>query len=125
MAEEVYIVAATKDIIKATDSSSSDRREFFTCKKTAEWVADNKTRTNPPAKFKVHQCVIMFIGEYKELTEPSDNKIKQYLLDHMGEADNSTVLVEMCASHFNREDWLDDSTHDVWVWALELWRDLD
>lgn len=40
--------------------------------------------------------------------------------DHLTGEINATTLAESAAHQFDHEEWLDDSTHDVWDWAAEV-----
>lgn len=33
---------------------------------------------------------------------------------------NATTLAEAAAWAFDHDEWLDDSTHDVWEWAMKV-----
>jgi hypothetical protein len=51
-------------------------------------------------------------------------KVQQWLSDHAhtffnGCDVNTTELAEHCAAEFDRDEWLDDSTHPLWEWAVE------
>ena len=48
-------------------------------------------------------------------------QIKNYLIANYQGADNSTALAEMCAAELDPDDkWLDNLTHPVWDWVIEL-----
>lgn len=49
------------------------------------------------------------------------SQIKKYLYDWAKDADNYVVLTEMCADYFDHEEWLDDSTHEIWELGLKIW----
>jgi len=47
-------------------------------------------------------------------------KIKQFLRYRSCDASNATELAEWCAEEFGCPCWLNDDTHPLWDWVIDL-----